>query len=344
MSRFRKYSVTIAKVVIPLAIILWLISSIEPEQLQQLQTRPKDWGRLTLAFGIILTAVSTTFIRWYLLVRMLHLPFRLQDAFRLGFLGFLLSFVSVGSVGGDLFKAFFIARGQPGRRTEAVATVAVDRLVGLYALLIVGSLAILGTASSNVAAIEAIRHSVLIITAVATLGIVVVLLPGFTRGSLAEFLTGLPRVGGIVQRLVESLRMYRRSPGGMAAVLVLALAVQAMLVAGIYLIASGLSGDCPTLADHFIIVPLSNVAAGVPFTPAGLGTFEFAMEALYTYIPAPRTSGIPGVLVALAFRLITIGVAGVGVVYYWTSRAEIRRVMDEAERSQLASGGPTDVL
>ena len=65
------------------------------------------------------------------------LPFRIRDAFRLSFLSYLLNFVSVGSVGGDLFKAFFIAREQPGRRTEAVATVVVDRIVGLYGLLLV---------------------------------------------------------------------------------------------------------------------------------------------------------------------------------------------------------------
>ncbi len=59
-------------------------------------------------------AVSLTFVRWYLLVRALGLHFRLLDAFRLGFLGYLFNFVSVGSVGGDLFKAIFIAREQPG--------------------------------------------------------------------------------------------------------------------------------------------------------------------------------------------------------------------------------------
>ena len=343
MTQFKKHVVTLAKVVIPLVIIFWLLSSIEREQLHQLQERSKDWGRLALAFGIILVAVITTFIRWFLLVRMLHLPFRLRDAFRLGFLAFLLNFISVGAVGGDLFKAFFIARDQPGRRTEAVATVVVDRLVGFYALLIVGSVAILSAPPSTVAVIQAIRNSVLAVAAVATVGLIVVLLPGFTQGSVAEFLMGLPRVGGIVQRLVASLRMYRRSPWGMAAVFALALSVQAMLAVSLYCIASGLSTDHPTLAEHFIIVPLSNVAAGVPFTPAGLGTFEFAMDALYTYIPAPRASGIPGVLVALAFRLITIAVAGVGVVYYWTSRAEIQRVMDEAEHSQLASEESTGV-
>ena len=88
---------------------------------------------------MVFCAVSLTFVRWYLLVRALGLNFRLLDAFRLGFLGYLFNFVSVGSVGGDLFKAIFIAREQPGRRTEAVATVLVDRVVGVYALVLLTS-------------------------------------------------------------------------------------------------------------------------------------------------------------------------------------------------------------
>ena len=85
----------------------------------------------------ISTISEMTFVRWYLLVRALQLQFRLVDAFRLGFLGYLFNFVVVGSVGGDLFKAIFIAREQPGRRAEAVATVLVDRIVGVYALVLV---------------------------------------------------------------------------------------------------------------------------------------------------------------------------------------------------------------
>ena len=42
-------------------------------------------------------------------------------------------------MGGDLFKAIFIAREQPGRRTEAVATVLVDRVIGMYALVLLTS-------------------------------------------------------------------------------------------------------------------------------------------------------------------------------------------------------------
>ncbi len=65
------------------------------------------------------------------------------EAFRLGSICFLLSFVSAGSVGGDLFKAVFLARRRPGKRVEAVASVLVDRGVGLYGLLLVVAAALL---------------------------------------------------------------------------------------------------------------------------------------------------------------------------------------------------------
>ncbi|MEL7263559.1 MAG: hypothetical protein AAFP69_01945, partial [Planctomycetota bacterium] len=46
--------------------------------------------------------------------------------FRLGAIGFLFSFVSPGSVGGDLFKAVFLARRARGKTTECFASVFAD--------------------------------------------------------------------------------------------------------------------------------------------------------------------------------------------------------------------------
>ena len=61
------------------------------------------------------------------------LPFTLGNAFRLGLLGFFFSTFLPGSVGGDLVKAAGIAREQ-SRRTVAVATVIMDRIMGLWGL------------------------------------------------------------------------------------------------------------------------------------------------------------------------------------------------------------------
>ncbi|MEO8497943.1 MAG: lysylphosphatidylglycerol synthase transmembrane domain-containing protein [Planctomycetota bacterium] len=330
----KKTIITLLKILLPLAIIVWLLASVDPVDIQHLRERPKDWGTLGIAFVVAMLAVCITFVRWYLLVRTLHIPFRLRDAFRLGFLGFLLNFVGVGSVGGDLFKAVFIAREQSSRRAEAVASVVVDRIVGLYALLLVASAAILlGSVSKANAALAAICDATLFATAVGAVCILLVLVPGFTRGSLSEFVTGLPKIGPTIGRLIESVRMFRNRYDVMALILLMSMGVHALLAFSIFLIARGLFGQTPTLAEHMVIVPLSNVAGGIPFMPGGLGTFEFAMKELYIYVPANGPGEVIGVLVALSYRIVTIAIATVGVVYYWTSRREVLEVMDAAKES-----------
>src|SRR6202034_889971 len=83
----------------------------------------------------VVTCTSIQFVRWYLLVRALALPFTLGEAFRLGLVGSFYNSFPPGSVGGALVKAFYIAHGQPGRRASAVATVIADRLIGLFGLI-----------------------------------------------------------------------------------------------------------------------------------------------------------------------------------------------------------------
>jgi len=78
--------------------------------------------------GLAIVCVSMQFIRWFVLVRGLDLPFTLPSAFRLGLVGAFYNAFLPGSVGGDFFKAYLIAKDTPGRRAAAVATVIADRL------------------------------------------------------------------------------------------------------------------------------------------------------------------------------------------------------------------------
>jgi uncharacterized protein (TIRG00374 family) len=331
----KRYLIGFLKIVIPIGIIIWLLASIEPGQLQALRDRPKNWMLLAAAFGLSFVAICITFLRWYLLVRTIDLPFRLRDAFRLGFLGYLLNFVSVGAVGGDLFKAFFIAHEQPSRRAEAVATVVVDRMIGLYALLLVTSAAIfLSDIPDPTPALSAICTMTYGATAIGGVGVLMVLIPGFTRGSLSQWLSRLPKVGGLIEQLLTSVRIYRNKKLVMSAILGMSMGVHSLFAVALYLIAIALFETSPTLPDHLIIVPLSMVAGALPFTPAGLGTFEYAMGELYVYVPAAGPVRDIGILVALAFRLVTIAIATIGVGFYWACRREVQEVMHEAEEAQ----------
>src|SRR5213076_442328 len=93
-------------------------------------------------FTLFCLAAGLTMVRWYLLVRALELKLTLRDAFRFGLIGIFFNTFLPGAGGGDIIKAAVLARGQT-RRTAAVATVIMDRLLALWGL--VWFVAILGS-------------------------------------------------------------------------------------------------------------------------------------------------------------------------------------------------------
>jgi glycosyltransferase 2 family protein len=338
----KRVIVNILKYGISAGIIGWLVYQARQDpHFAELVSGRKDWSLLAAAWVLCLAAVVLTIVRWYYLVRALSLPFTLRDAFRLGFLGYLLNFVSVGSVGGDLFKAVFIAREQPGRRPEAVATVFIDRLIGLFAMFLLASITLLltGQLHSSVAEIRVISRCTLLATLVGALGILMVLTPGFTNGAFSEFLGRIPKAGPILQKLIGAVRIYRRKPGVLLLALGMSIAVHSLVAVGIWLIARGLPGAAPGLTTNLVAVPLALVTGVLPLPMSGLGAFEAAVEFLYTRLPSDVVvlAG-KGLVVALAYRVITVLIAIVGVIYYLNSRREVAETLHDAEGADDASG------
>ncbi len=134
---------SITKLLLGLAIVAYLVYQAQSHQkFAEILHNEKNWVMLATSLGCVAIAVLLGFLRWYLLVRAVDLPFTPGDAFRLGSLGFALNFVGPGGVGGDLFKGVALAREHASRKSDAVATVIADRLIGLTSLLIVTSCAI----------------------------------------------------------------------------------------------------------------------------------------------------------------------------------------------------------
>lgn len=337
----RKFCLIVAKVIFPLAIVGWLLWNIPPQEMKVLRSTDKNWWLLAAGFVLSLAALINTFSRWHILVRCLGLPFRFTDALRLGFLGFLLNFVSAGTVGGDLFRAVFVAREQPSRRPEAVASVFIDRLIGLYALFVVTCLATAAldwhTITPAVRNISALTYWV---TGTMTLGVIALSFSATTHGALAVWARRLPKVGATIGRLFDAVGVYRQRRVVVLWAFFQSVVTHLLSAGSFYCLANGLFAQTPSAMEHLIIVPLSMVAGAMPFTPAGLGVFELAMDKLYQFVPASGTP-IPGVVVALAFRLVQVAMASLGVIQIWSSRADLERIKEEAEAIQAKKDAPS---
>ena len=155
-----------------------------------------------------------TIVRWFWLLRAHDLPLSMGDALRLGFLGYLLNFVSFGAVGGDLFKAIFAARKCHARRAEAVATVIIDRLIGLYIIFVMATVAMLATGVWRAADDQPLRllcRATFICTGVGTLAIMLLMMPDLDGGKILRLLAGLPKIGPTCERLINAMLHLSRA-------------------------------------------------------------------------------------------------------------------------------------
>lgn len=330
MKKFLSHSLKVGVSVGIIGYLVWQASSDPELKTFSPPSTVGDWAWLFAAFLSLFGAVTITMFRWHILVRALDLPFKLRDAFRLGFLCYLLNFISLGSVGGDLFKAIFIAREQPAHRPEAVATVVIDRIIGLYGLFVLASISILATGllQSESYKTRTISQVTIACTLVGLVGIIVLLVPGFTTGALSEWLGKLPRVGTIIIKLIAAVRMYRLRWGVLVWTLIMSLFVHAGAALGTYCICRGLFAAAPPLSVQMVVVPIANLAGILPLPFMGLGAFEAAFSYLFANVPSPVVlTNSMCLLVAFVFRIITILIAIIGAVIYITSRREIGEVM-----------------
>lgn len=304
---------------------------------------------LSLAFAVYFICLLLTFVRWQVLVQAQGLPFSIYDAIRLGFVGAITSLFLPGSITGDLVKASFIATEQK-RRVVAVSTILIDRVAGLYALLLLTSL--IGMVFwDEVTQFELLRVLVLFVWAVtggAALAVLAILF--FRAEPLIAWLESFRWGGRQLAELVRVLQLYKHQPGTVALVLVLGLVGHVGFVMTFQLAARAVTPQPPSWELQFLIIPAYMVAASVPLTPlGGLGVGEAMLGGLYKIIGAPVGLGAS---VALAQRTVSWLAAAVGLIWYLPLQRTLRMKLREVEEqrqpleveptpSEFANGKPS---
>lgn len=341
-----KYLITLLKILASVAILAYLVYNATRGKdganvFADMVHQPKKWDVLAAAALLSLLAVSLTMVRWCYLVRAVGIPFSMKEAFRVGFLGYLFNLAPMGIVGGDLLKAVILARQNPGKRAKSVASVVIDRLAGLYILFLIASVSMLVTGfywSEPLPTIHGICQAILGLTLLGAVGIAIVLATPIIDSRWVTAFERLPRVGRVIRSLLEAVRVYRGNTPVLAGAILLSLVVQVLFTFSIYLVARGLPGDVLPLATQFVVFPVSALASVLPL-PAG--PFEAVLEFMYTHVTTDLS--IPtgqGLVVALVFRLISVGIAAVGLCYYFTSRRDLAAVMHEVEEEEEGGKSP----
>ena len=342
----KKLLIKLLIIVSSLAILAWLVfDALKTENGRQafdtMIKSPKHWDFLIGAFILMGAAIVLTLIRWCYLVRAMGIALSMKDAMRIGFLGYWFNFAPVGIVGGDLVKAVMLAHEHPGNKAKSLASVLIDRVVGIYVLFVVASAGILLTGfywQDTVAGVHVTCQITLLLTLVGTVGIAVVLASPVLESRWVHSLTRLRRTGPAMGSLIEAMRMYRRNRSVLLLSAVLTVGVHCLLTVGMWMIACGLPGVVQPLHTYFVIYPISSIAGIAPL-PAG--PFEAVFVSLCTHADAALVvSKGQALVLALVYRVITILLAIVGLFYYLGSRREVAEVMHEVQEEEAVGQSP----
>ncbi|MDA1261202.1 MAG: lysylphosphatidylglycerol synthase transmembrane domain-containing protein, partial [Planctomycetota bacterium] len=259
------------------------------------------WCSLGIAAWGLLLVLSGW--RWRRLLIAAEVPCSLGRAMRLTFVGNFFNNVMFGATGGDVVRAVMVTRGLQQNRWRAALSVVVDRLIGLYVLLLIAA-AVLTLAWRNgdferVPSLHKVWLLALVLLSVATLGSGIYLSARGRRWFRVDAMLARMPARGTIQKVDGALTLYRQNTGTVFGALLLSIPLQAAGILSFYSFARALGAELDFF-DTAVIFPVVQTVSALPLAPAGWGVGE----TLYGFFFSRYGAGFTiGVATSVLFRL-----------------------------------------
>ena len=299
------------------------LSRIQKWQHGWVQGPPQLWENVTqvpfwtffVSFLLVGVILALGVIRWRMVLRVHGLALPFSRAVEISLVAHFFNSFFLGSTGGDLMKAYYAARETHHKKTQAVVTVFVDRLVGLWAMLLfAGGMMLLNL--KLLTSDQMLRVPVLIVLAM-LLGCTALVALAFYGGvsrrwsGAREWLRRLPK-GEWLEQLLEACREFGRERFFVSRAMAISMLLNTVTVFQFMVLASGLGIRIAPI-HLFVIVPTIICIASLPITPSGLGVREnlFVIMLAAAPIHVHATPALSLSLLAYAGTLVWSVIGGI---------------------------------
>lgn len=257
-------------------------------------------SRPHLALVLVLVAVDRAVMiwRWVLLLRAANVPVTTAAAARL-FLtsSFVGSFLPAG-VGGDAARAWGLSQ-LTARTGDALASVLVDRVLGVLSLAAMAAAGLLAWTPAGVS-VPRLVAAVLVLAAscaAAFWG------DAWLRAVVPSHQHGGPIVGRLL-RVADAVARYRAHRGSLAVVMVWSIAVQVLRIVQAWILGLGLGLAVP-FGYYLLVMPLGLLMLLLPISVSGFGVPQGVIVWLLRPIGVPDSYAF-----ALSTLIVLTGLAG----------------------------------
>lgn len=280
---------TLAKLAVTLGLLAFLLSRMDLQQFWGVLTSA-DWWLVLAAGGLHTATVLPSVVRW----RAILGHFGVQTPFlKLGqicLIGYFFNMFLPSAIGGDFFRAYYLARREGRSMSMTLTSTVVDRIAGLAAMLLIALAAVLVRPVS-------VHGQDL----VPVIGLLVV---GFTLAIAAIFHPAMHRLlvrllrrfgwSGLEQKLelvTAGLGLLRRSGRSVVVVVGASLLIQFAVIVAMWLAALSIGLQAPFFL-FLVFIPLVNLSVAVPLTINGVGLRESMYFLLFSELGVPVETAV----------------------------------------------------
>jgi len=318
----KKTITSFLKFALAVGLIYWLVATEKITAEPFLRLWDKPW-LIPFMFATVFCLIFINNYRWLLLLQGQQIASSVKQTLSLTFIGLFFNLAMPGSVGGDVIKAFYIVKEQPGTRLRAATSVLMDRVVGLYAMGLVALTSVIIN-YEKIGSIPQLRILALFIIALVG-AFTVFFMIGFSRRvrnhSLMHKILDKTPGGKLIERIYDAVHGFRNGKTQFALGILLSIGVQGLNITSLYILARALGFETASLSGFFFIIPLGLIATAIPISPAGIGVGQAVFLALFTWYDGSTTQVGPA-LITIS-QVVQAAWAIVGAILYFLRKAPI---------------------
>jgi glycosyltransferase 2 family protein len=270
------------------------------------------WLITAAAVGFLLLDILMMSIRASLFFRSARLTLSVWNSIQLNLIGFLFSTFLPGAAGGDIAKLVYATKENHGRRAEVATVLILDRLVGLFSLVLLPLLfaPFFFELLRSVTVLRRLLYMDALLTGsmLAAAALVMFFVP--TRSWVSWLLGSWPGIKSVALRVLDAMTAQGEARSTLFFALLLSLLANLVLVVvtGLGLYAVNPVAFSMRLA---LVAPIGHLVNSLPLTPGGIGVGETAFNSLFAL-----TGVSGGAETLLCLRLWNVFVGFLGLLVY----------------------------
>jgi len=308
----RKALSIILRLALAFGIIFYLLHKIDTRVLSEILAESLNhWGWMVAGILFSYLTLHTSLIRWKVILDAQGLTMSWKRCFNVYFIGQFFNAFMFGSTGGDLVRAVYAARETHHKKTEAVTTVFIDRIIGLIMLYLIAGVMLavrapffLGHWETHVPAL--VMLGMIVATAAGLL--VIFNIKRFEHWPFVDRIKRNPKLSRTIQRVLVSIYLYRSRTGVLIWTSILSVAVQVFTILQCCCLGLCFQIDL-SFVDYLTVLPIIIAVSAIPITPGGLGIREGLAVTLFGAMAIPSAQSLP---LSLMVYFISLGWSLIG--------------------------------